>query len=935
MAGWLFGVGRFAARHAKAVLGAWLAVLILAGGAFAAFAGTLTGSFDMPDTASSEVIAELEEELPDQSGATGTVVLRSEDGAFTEEQISAVADLGAEIEQQDDVAAVVDPFATQEQLAGSAAELESGAAEVESGQAELDAGRTELEDGQALLDEGRAALDEEQTRLDGAREQAEAAGAPTDEIDAGQTLLDEQRAELDAEQERIDDGLAELETGQAELDAGRTQTELGAELLEHSEGIGVVSEDGSTARLTVSFSEPMLELDDASRQAVVDVVESAEIEGVEIVPASDLSQTVPEILGIGEVIGVVIAGIVLVVVLGSALAASFPIVTAVMGVAIGSLATLAFSGVVQMSSVTPVFGVMLGLAVGIDYSLFIINRHRTQLLEGVDVRRSIALANGTAGTAVVFAGATVVLALLALNVVGIPFLGIMGTAGAVSIVVAVLLAVTATPALLSMAGLRMLGRKGRARREAALAESAGGVAVEGPGDTGTTTNDAATSPSSSGRKAVRPMSMGSAVGRVLVGVVALLVLAIPALDMRLGLPTGENEPVDSDAYRAYEIVSEEFGEGANGPLLVTADLPGGLDENELLEAQVEVVREIGSQEAVVAVAPIAVSEDGTLASFQVLPEEDANGESTAELVNDLRALPPVSGEYELGVAGQSAINIDISEGLSDALPGYLAVVVGLSFLIMVAVFRSLLVPLVATAGFVLSLFATYGVATAVFQWGWLAELIGVHTTGPILSFLPVIVVGVLFGLAMDYQLFLTTGMREAYVHGASAREAVAEGFRAGRRVVTAAALIMIAVFAGFITSDSVMIKSFGVGLAVGVALDAFVVRMLIVPASLHILGRSAWWLPRWLDKVVPNVDVEGSALVEEVEHGAAPAGDGDGAVAVAGDMDGDMDGARSGSATGAGGKHVRDAEDGDTRRADARAGRHSAPTTDADASSGP
>ena len=260
-----------------------------------------------------------------------------------------------------------------------------------------------------------------------------------------------------------------------------------------------------------------------------------------------------------------------------------------------------------------------------------------------------------------------------------------------------------------------------------------------------------------------------------------------------------------------------------------------------------------------AVAPIAVSDDNRLAAFQVLPKEGPNSVSTDHLVRDLRALPPVDGDMTLGVAGQTASYIDISQALADVLPLYLVVVVGLSLLIMIMVFRSLLVPLIATGGFILSLFATYGATVAVFQWGWLAAPLGI-TPGPILCFLPIILVGILFGLAMDYQLFLATGMREAYVHGSTARLAVVRGLHAGRSVVIAAGLIMVSVFGGFIFSESTMIRSIGFGLAVGVLVDAFIVRMLLMPALMHLLGRSAWWLPRWLDKIIPNVDVEGAAL---------------------------------------------------------------------------
>ncbi|WP_249044748.1 MMPL family transporter [Crossiella equi] len=462
------------------------------------------------------------------------------------------------------------------------------------------------------------------------------------------------------------------------------------------------------------------------------------------------------------------------------------------------------------------------LAVGIDYALFIVYRHRRQLADGMAVPESVAVANATAGHAVVFAGATVVVALLALNVTGIAFLGVMGTVGAVCVAVAVLIAVTLVPALLGLLGERVHGHRARTRSAEVL-----------------------------------PAHTRRAALAIVFGVTALLLLAVPALDMRLGLPDGSAEPAGSASHRAHELTTKAFGEGANGTLLVTADLPEGLDQARVLAAQLEIARVVKAVGPVEAVAPVAVSPSGRLAAFQVKPEEGPNAESTVRLVRDLRAPDVLAGTSlagtRLGVAGQAAINLDISAHLADVLPGYLALVVGLSLLIMVVVFRSLLVPLVATAGFVLSLAATFGAVVAGFQWGWLGT-----TPGPILSFLPVILVGVLFGLAMDYQLFLASGMREAHVRGAPARLAVAQGSRAGRSVVTAAALIMVAVFGGFVFADSTMIRSLGFGLAAGVLLDAFAVRVLLMPAVLHLLGPSAWWLPRWLERVLPDVDVEGA-----------------------------------------------------------------------------
>ncbi len=828
MAELLYRLGKLSARRAWLVIAAWAVIFALAVGGYLIGSKGLTSSFDIPGTASGAVTDELQEKLPDFGGASGTVVFSTEDGsALTDEQRGGISALISDSGDLEDVSDVIDPFDTEQQRADQAQQLVDGRQQITDGAAQLDAGQTQL-------DAGAAQLEAAQTQLDQARAQAEAAGFPTAQIDAQQQQLDASKAQLDAQQQTLTDGRSELATQTSKL-------ELGARLLDLADGIRFVSEDGSTALVNVAFTEPRLELSEEAKQGVITHFESEPIDGVDVSFSTDIAQGVPQIFGVGEVIGLVIAAIVLLVLLGSVIAAGLPLVTAIVGVGIGVLATLSFSGVVQMASVTPVLGVMLGLAVGIDYSLFIINRHRKQLLQGAEVRESIGLANGTAGNAVIFAGATVIVALLALNVTGVPFLGLMGTAGAVCVAVAVLIAVTLTPALLGLVGERVLAKKPRAR--AAQARTGSGAAHHARVE-----------------KPVKPMSTVRAIVTVLVSIVALLVVAIPSLSMRVGLPDGSSEPEDSASYRAYTLTQDEFGAGTNSTLLVTAQLPSGLDDDQVLEKQVLVAEKIAGQEDVVSVAPIAVSDDNELAAFQVIPAEGPNSVSTEQLVRDLRLLPAIDGDIQLGVAGQAAINIDISESLAAVLPLYLAVVVGLSLLIMILVFRSLLVPLIATGGFILSLFATYGAVVAVFQWGWFADVIGLHSTGPILSFLPVILVGILFGLAMDYQLFLASGMREAYVHGAPARLAVMQGFRAGRAVVTAAALIMVSVFGGFIFSEATIIRSIGFGLAIGVLLDAFVVRMLLMPALMHLLGRSAWWIPRWLDRILPNVDVEGAAL---------------------------------------------------------------------------
>ena len=639
---------------------------------------------------------------------------------------------------------------------------------------------------------------------------------------------------------------------QEQVAAGGLQLDAGERLLNAAAGLRTVSEDGSTALGTVVFDASTFDLPVEVKQSVADTLDTATIDGVQINYSSEIATAVEGLLGPGEIIGVVVALLVLVVMFRAFLPAITPLVSSIVGIGVGVAGATAASDVVEMSSVTPVLGVMLGLAVGIDYSLFIMSRHRRQVLAGMDVRESIGLANGTAGNAVVFAGTTVIVALLALNITGISFLGVMGTVGAICVLVAVLVSVSLTPALLGLLGTRILSRK--ARRAHATAGH---------------THHVDPTP--------RPMRTSRAVVGGVVGILGLLLVAIPALDMRLGLPDGSTEPHDTTQYRSYATVAEEFGAGANGPIVVTATLPEAATAETLTLVQADLADRLLATDGVAAVAPAGASEDLDFLLFQLIPTDGPSSESTETLVHDLRDASPISlgddsvvqGDVELGVAGAASGNIDVSERLSDVLPLYLAVVVGLSLIILIVVFRSLLVPLIATAGYVLSLVAAFGAIVAVYQWGWLGAVFGVETPGPVLSFAPIIIMGVLFGLAMDYQLFLVSGMREAYVHGTPARAAVVAGRRSGRAVVTAAAIIMVSVFGGFVFSHLAMVRPLGFGLAIGVLFDAFVVRMVVVPALMHLFGDKAWWLPRWLDRIIPNVDVEGSAL--ERHHPVAPA----------------------------------------------------------------
>ena len=835
MAKLLYRLGMFSARHPWRVLVGWLVVLGLAGGAFLAFGGSLASSLSIPGTETTRVTDQLKHELDTSGGATGTVVFSTKDGAaFTAQQKSDITTLLKRVDGVHGVDGTIDPFTTAAQRAAQQQKVTDGVTQLAAAKEQLAAG---------------------QQQLDAAVAQAKAAG-----------VYQQASAQLTARQRQLDETSARLAGESTTLDASQ-------QLLDASAGIRTVSKDGTAAVAAVEFHDDLYTLSPTVKSAVADKLDHAGISGVQVNYSSEIANSLDGILGPGEITGVVIAFIVLIVMLRALLPAVMPLVTSLIGVGVGVAGSLAFSNVVDMSSVTPVLGVMLGLAVGIDYALFIINRHRRQLLAGVEVRESIGLANGTSGNAVVFAGSTVLVALLALNITGIGFLGVMGTVGAVCVAVAVLIAVSLTPALLGMLGPRVLGRK--ARSQIGQEQHAARV--------------------------VKPMRTSRAILTVVLAVAGLLVIAIPALSMRLGLPDGSSESPTSTQYKAYSIVADKFGAGVNGPLVVTATLPHAVSQSDVVLAEAQVSDALMAHPDIVAVAPVGVSHDRDFLAFQVVPAGGPSSESTEQLVHDLRASSPISvtasvdggsastatatpspvdGRVTLGVAGEASGNIDISEILASALPIYLAVVVGLSLLIMIVVFRSLLVPVLATGGYVLSLFAAFGGMTAVYQWGWLGQVFGVHDPGPVLSFAPIIVMGVLFGLAMDYQLFLVSGMREAYVHGLPARGAVVAGLRNGRAVVTAAAIIMVSVFGGFVFSELTMVRPLGFGLAFGVLFDAFVVRMLLVPSLMHLAGKGAWWLPKWLERILPNVDVEGAALerthsihgiAEEPENAEPPA----------------------------------------------------------------
>ncbi|TDT32407.1 RND superfamily putative drug exporter [Streptomyces sp. BK208] len=616
-----------------------------------------------------------------------------------------------------------------------------------------------------------------------------------------------------------------------------------------------VSKDGSVAYASVKYDVSGMELEESTKDALEDAAQQARDAGLTVEIGGDALQAVPE-TGATEVIGIAVAAVVLVITFGSLVSAGLPLLTALIGVGIGVSSITALASALELGSTTSILAMMIGLAVGIDYALFIVSRYRAELAEGREREEAAGRAVGTAGSAVVFAGLTVVIALVGLAVVNIPMLTKMGVAAAGTVAIAVLIALTMIPALLGYAGRRV---KPAGARSKLLGRSRKGEPKE---------PDGRPKPNMGTRWASfvvrRPLAV------LLLGVIGLGAAAVPATSLELGLPDDGSQPTSTTQRRAYDLLSDGFGPGFNGPLMVVVDAKGS---DAPKDAFTDVEKQIKDLDGVVAVTPPAPNKGGDTATITVVPDSKPSSVQTEDLVHAIRDaggdIEAKTGAQTL-VTGSTAMNIDVSQKLNDALVPYLVLVVGLAFLLLIVVFRSILVPLKAALGFLLSVMAALGAVVAVFQWGWLSGLMGVEETGPVMSMMPIFMVGVVFGLAMDYEVFLVTRMREAFVHGEKPHQAIVTGFRHGARVVTAAAVIMMAVFAGFIGSSESMVKMIGFGLAVAVFFDAFVVRMALVPAVLALLGKKAWWLPKWLDRALPNVDVEGEGLRTAGERGSGP-----------------------------------------------------------------
>ncbi len=662
-----------------------------------------------------------------------------------------------------------------------------------------------------------------------------------------------------------------------------------------------ISEDGTIGFITVQMKGEgdSGRLSDATIAGVQQKVDDASMDGATIVAGGDLvKQELGEILGIAEIAGLIIALVVLLVTLGSLIAAGMPLVTALVAVGVSMLGLFSLSQTIDLSNTAPVLAVMLGLAVGIDYSLFIINRYRTYVIDGYETKTASGRAIATAGSAVIFAAATVVIALAALTVVQIPFMTVMGLAAAATVAIAALVAITLIPALLGIFGLHIFSRKSQ---KAIFEQRKKGIVHHEEVSHKTIWYRL-------GEKIVKYRKTS-----LLAALAVVAILAWPMAQLQLGLPTDEVAAPGTSQRQSYELLAKGFGPGYNGPLLLVVEGVSPVSEGDraaaqqfiageaqkqlatkaqelgitpeqlqmsvtpeqqaqaqaAMQTQIEqyaslyqlqqIANRVAEVEGVDAAQAALVTEDGTKGVIQVTPTTGPSDEETKELVGYFRNdenLEALSNGQDLtfGVTGTTAIQIDINKKLADAMPVYLAVVVGLSFIILMIAFRSVLIPVKATLGFLLSVAAMFGALVAVFQWGWLGIT---DAPAPIVSFIPIIAIGILFGLAMDYEFFLVSGMQEAFHYTKNAKRAVVDGFAIGSRVVVAAALIMVSVFAGFIGNHDSTIQSVGFALALGVFIDAFIVRLIIVPVAMSYMGKAAWWLPKWLDKILPHVSIEG------------------------------------------------------------------------------
>jgi RND superfamily putative drug exporter len=616
---------------------------------------------------------------------------------------------------------------------------------------------------------------------------------------------------------------------------------------------GLVSEDRTTAMARVQYTDDPRELGTGAYDRLEAAVEPTREAGLQVELGGDLPQFAeqPE-TGAAEMLGVVGAIVILLIAFGSVLAMGLPLAIAAVGLGCSTALILLGGIVFDIPAESGTLATMIGMGVGIDYALFIVTRYRTELRAGLTVADAAGRAIATAGQAVVFAGGTVVIAICGLALAGIPAVTAMGFTSALVVGVMVVASVTLLPALLGFAGLRLKDATLPWTRRRELDDDEWQERLSRLGASAELRPDRW---QRWGRH-VTAHPWPWLVGATLV----LLVVAAPLLSMRLGQTDAGTNPPDTTTRKAYDLTAEAFGAGFNGPLLLSVELTG--DEAADADALDALARGLADDPAVRVAAPAEINEAGDAAIVTVIPEAAPQDAATTELVHRLRGeVVPTAlegSDVRVYVGGLTAVFIDLSDKVAARLPVFIAAVVGLSFLLLTAVFRSVLVPLKAALMNLLSIGAAYGVVVAVFQWGWGRSLIGLEETVPIVSFVPMFMFAVLFGLSMDYEVFLLSRIREEHLDGRDNRTAVITGISSTARVITSAALIMICVFSGFVLGPQPLVKMFGVGLATAVFVDATIVRVILVPATMRLMGEANWWMPRWLDRLLPDLDIEGT-----------------------------------------------------------------------------
>jgi len=785
MASFLYRVGRFSYRRWFVVLPVWIALLAIVGGLGAALSQPPSTSFTIPGIPSERAQDLLEERFPEAGGGD----------AQTKPEFKIVV-------------------ATKDGTPLTTPENQRKVAEV--------------------LDVARGIPDL------AAPDALGTGGAPADALAQAPTPEGAQPA--------TEDWLRAVRVQSAALEKKETEAGTPAEqAAKDAATVSPLSADQSVYYVSAAFDTEKVptstDVGDEQRAGIAAATEKAAELGLDAGYNGQATQMTAPSSGSSEAIGIVVALLVLAITFSSAVAALVPIVTAIVGVGIAVSSVTALSGVLDVNESTPLLATMLGLAVAIDYSLFIASRYKHEIRLTEDRAHAAGRAVGTAGSAVVFAGTTVFIALAALSIVNIAFLTTMALAAAGAVVVSVLIALTLLPAIFGA----LKGKLFAGRIPFATAPD--------PEDEGVHTT---------GERAATALRRHPIVSLV-AGVVLLAVLAIPAASLRLSLPSDSTMDPGTPQRTASDLLVRGFGEGVNGPLIAvvdTRDVPAEQRAKALEDAVTRFRGEdhVANAQVVGQNGDPARPETSDAAQVLITPSTGPTAPETEQLLHALRdqegGFRDATGGGGYGITGVTAIQSDVSERLQNALPPYLAIVVGLAFVLLMVVFRSILVPLTAALGFLLSVAATFGATVAIFQWGWGGFVAG----APLVSFMPIFLIGVVFGLAMDYQVFLVSRMREAHVHGDDASDAVVHGYKYGARVVTAAALIMISVFSGFILQDMAFIKSMGFALAVAVLFDAFVVRMMIIPSLMHLMGERAWWLPRWLDRILPKIDVEGEKL---------------------------------------------------------------------------